>query len=290
MEKELLENLKTNSYPILFEGIHTCGFLDHSGLAGRKKIIRMHNVEHHYYRELAAATRNLTRKLYYFTESLKLRRFEKNVRYASGIAVISPNDHSYFNNRHENVTLVPAFHPFDEMRTSPGEGDYFLYHGNLSVEENQLAVDYLLDKVMGFTDVKFVIAGMNPSEKLIRKADRLPRVKLISNPSEERMEKLINEAHCCIIPTFQDTGLKLKLLYSLFAGRHVICNSEMAANTSLESLCHVAENAEHIVNLVKKIKEREFTAQNAEERKEKLNIFTNQINGKKLIEIFESDD
>ena len=46
---ELLFNLKKDNHPILFEGLHTCYFLDHPDLRDRKKYIRMHNVEWQYY-------------------------------------------------------------------------------------------------------------------------------------------------------------------------------------------------------------------------------------------------
>jgi hypothetical protein len=48
---ELLRDLNKDSYPILFEGLHTTFFLDHPDLRKRFKIVRTHNVEHIYYKK-----------------------------------------------------------------------------------------------------------------------------------------------------------------------------------------------------------------------------------------------
>lgn len=42
--KELLENLNSNDFPILFDGLHTTYFLKHPKLRSRKKFVRVHNI------------------------------------------------------------------------------------------------------------------------------------------------------------------------------------------------------------------------------------------------------
>ena len=72
----LLDRLMATNHPILFEGLHTCGWLAHPGLRKRLKIYRESNIEHDYYRHLAAATRSLPKKLFYLVESHRLKRFQ----------------------------------------------------------------------------------------------------------------------------------------------------------------------------------------------------------------------
>src|SRR5687768_9571780 len=48
---KLLECLQKDNVPVLFEGVHTTGFID--DLNGRKKFLRAHNIEHKYYGNLA---------------------------------------------------------------------------------------------------------------------------------------------------------------------------------------------------------------------------------------------
>ena len=51
----LIQNLLKDNYPILFEGLHSCYFLDDKRIAARFKIYRESNIEHHYYFQLFKA-------------------------------------------------------------------------------------------------------------------------------------------------------------------------------------------------------------------------------------------
>ena len=46
---ELITNLLKNDYPILFEGLHCCYYINDPRLHNRKKIYREANIEHDYY-------------------------------------------------------------------------------------------------------------------------------------------------------------------------------------------------------------------------------------------------
>ena len=59
---QLLQNLQVNQYPILFEGLHSCFYLNHPLLQNRKKMVRMHNIEHDYYRKLEDVESNFFKK------------------------------------------------------------------------------------------------------------------------------------------------------------------------------------------------------------------------------------
>ena len=142
--KSLLNNLKRNNFPILFEGLHTCYFINHPELQKRQKVIRMHNVEHHYYTELAKATTSVSKKLFFLTESKKLKSFENNISHATCVATISTNGYNYFLGKHPNIKYIPAFHPMEEVVSKPGKGNHFLYHGNLAVEENEKATIFYI--------------------------------------------------------------------------------------------------------------------------------------------------
>ena len=60
------------------------------------------------------------------------------------------------------------------------------------------------------------------------------------------MDTLLSNAQLNILTTFQNTGIKLKLLAALYRGRHCIVNSQMVENTDLESLCIVADSKNEI--------------------------------------------
>ena len=75
--------------------------------------------------------------------------------------------------------------------------------------------------------------------------------------------------------TEQDTGIKLKLLNSLFTGRYCIVNHKMADNTGLEGFCHIANNAAQFIKLVKEYWEKPFLEQ---ERADRIEFFSKEFN------------
>lgn len=284
--EQLLNNLKANPAPILFEGLHTCYFLNNNSLKNHLKLVRTHNIEHEYYQNLRKVEDNIFRKLFFYIEACKLRNYEKILKNADQILAISPNDNLYFDRKFGNSHFAPAFHPFNEIRSKEGKGDCILFHGNLSVAENKQAANFILKQVIPKINKKVVIAGKNPSNELIRKIESLPNVELVANPEGDTMEELIRNAQICILPTFQDTGLKLKLLASLFSGRFCIANQPMIHKTGLEHLCCLANTPEEMIKAINELFEQEFTSEEIEKRRIILeDDFSNHRNAMKIIQI-----
>ena len=76
-DPELLKNLLENDYPILFDGLHTCYYINHPQLQGRMKIYRESNIEHDYYRHLAKAETNLIKKYFFLVEAWRFERYQE---------------------------------------------------------------------------------------------------------------------------------------------------------------------------------------------------------------------
>lgn len=284
--EQLLSNLKANPAPILFEGLHTCYFLNNNSLKNHLKLVRTHNIEHEYYQNLRKVEGNLFRKLFFCIEACKLRSYEKTLKTADQLLAISPNDNLYFDRKFGNSHFSPAFHPFNEIRSKAGKGDYILFHGNLSVAENKQATSFLIKHVIPKLQQKVVIAGKNPSNELMRKIESLPNVELIANLSGDQMNELIENAHVCLLPTFQDTGLKLKLLASLFAGRFCVANTQMIHKTGLEHLCQLADTPTEMIDIINQLFEQEFTSEEIEKRRIILeDEFSNHRNALKILHI-----
>lgn len=283
---QLISNLSSNNYPILFEGLHTCLNLDNPELKDHLKLVRTHNVEHEYYRNLRKAEPNIFRKMFFGIETCKLKAYEKILKNASHLLSISPNDNLYFDRKFGNSHFIPAFHPFNEIKSKEGRGAYILFHGNLSVAENLQAVEYLIKNVFSKINFPVIIAGKNPSASLGNKIRRHSNIQLIANPENEQMEKLIQNSHICLIPTFQDTGLKLKLLASLFSGRFCIANTPMIHKTGLEHLCHQADTPKEMIECVNQLFDQDFTSEEIKKRKLILeDTFSNHRNALNIIKL-----
>lgn len=75
--KELLNELAQDEHPILMEGVHCTYLLNDKRFNHRKLFVRLHNIEHIYYRHLFKYTSSPLKKIYYWHESRMLERYEK---------------------------------------------------------------------------------------------------------------------------------------------------------------------------------------------------------------------
>lgn len=285
--EQLLQNLLVDKAPILFEGLHTCAILNDTRLKERFKIYRESNIEHQYYRYLAAAEKNSLKKWYFKTEANKLEKFENQLSNANVMLVVSEEDTKYLQNKFpkSNVKYLPSFHPYTELECLTGKGDYALYHGNLSISENYLAAEYLIKEVFSKTKYKFIIAGLNPQEALIQLAKQHQNIEIIANPSDEKLQSLLKNAHINCLYTHQESGLKLKLLNSLFAGRFCLVNDKMLYGTNLKNCCEIANTGAEFIASIELLFTKEFTADEVETRTENLKKFNVNSNAKQILEL-----
>lgn len=282
----LLSTLIEDDYPILFEGLHTCFYLSHPSIRNRFKIVRMHNIEWDYYDSLGKAERNFFRKFYFYAESKKLKEYEEVLKDANLILGISSNDTQYLTDRFTNVAHLPAFHQNTEVQSKVGHGGYALYHGNLSVQENNQAAIYLTRKIFDDVGHPLKIAGRKPSSMLQQEVKSRPNFELFADPEDDIMASLISNAHINVLPTFQATGVKLKLINALFNGRFCVVNKPMIENTGLEELCHVCDSADEMKEAVKTLFDKEFTQEDLNMRTAVLEKkYSNTANAKNLIQL-----
>jgi hypothetical protein len=286
--KELLQNLCRDDHPILFEGLHSCYYLSNKLLKDRFKIYRESNIEHQYYYYLFKAERKLFKKIYFFFSGIKLRAFQGKLSYADLILTVSKEDNNYLASKfkRKRVEYLPSFHRDDEVHITLGRGDYILYQANLSVAENRKAAEFLIKKVFAGSGINFIIAGLKPSERLVRIAMKHDNVKLIPNPSEDKMIELIRSAHINVMVTFQPTGLKLKILNALFNGRFVLVNKEMVTGTELAEICEIANDPKTMREKAEELMQHSFTTEIIDKRKELLvKWHSNKENCKNLLNL-----
>lgn len=289
---ELIANLLTDSYPILFEGLHSCFYIDDARLKHRKLIYRESNIEHKYYFNLFRAEHSLRKKLYFLIESARLMLFQRTLEHASLMLVVSECDTRYLKSKfpEKDIRYLPSFHSNECINIVVGTGDYALYHGNIEVPENEAAAAFLINKVFANSQHKLIIAGMNPPKRITDLAEKYENISVIANPDDETMFSLIRNAQANILVTFQATGLKLKLLNTLYNGRHCLVNGAMLNGTGLEKLCHVAETPQQLRLKLDELFQKPFRDEEATGRKNLLERdYSNSVNAERLIDaVFES--
>ncbi len=281
--KELLKNLLLDDYPILLEGIHCSYFLYSGQLANRKVFIRLHNVEYEYYRHLATASS--IQKLYFLRESWLLKRFERKIASKATIIAVTPKDAEHYRLTFaaKDVRYLPIFIPWSQVNSIPGSGTYCLYHGNLSVPENEKAALWIIENLGGRTLLPLIIAGHQPSKRLQQLAFS-KNVQLEADPSMQSMDELISGAQVNILPSFNNTGIKIKLLNALFNGRHCLVNNAADQGSGLESLSHHAVSAEEFRSFIHSLVIRPFTDNEKMARAAVLEqLYNNDVNASQLI-------
>ncbi|MCK9344483.1 MAG: glycosyltransferase family 1 protein [Massilibacteroides sp.] len=268
----LLQDLLVDNAPILFEGLHSCYLLNHPALADRFKIVRCCNIEHNYYRALAEVESNFIYRNFFNLEAYRFERFEPQLHHAQLIYTVSTAEEKDLKQRYPdlNIQFIPCFHAYDDLSILPGQSDYVLYHGKLSVGENEKAALYLISNVFSHLKSPCIIAGMDPSCRLLKATAPYSNIQIIANPNDAEMQRLITNAQVHALITFQNTGLKLKLLNSLFAGRHILVNKTMLTGSGLDKLCHIANTPEMMIKICEKLLHTPFDPKEIHQRRKLL--------------------
>lgn len=284
----LLSNLKKDNYPVLLEGIQCSCLLHEDALNNRKVFLRLHNAEFLYYEKLASHENNLLKRWYYKNESRLLKRYEKSVSDKAPILALSKSDINLYKKLFGilNPVFVPAFTGWDKVTALEGRGRYCLYHGNLSINENEIAVRWLLNNVFKDTNIPVIIAGKRPSEKLQSFIDGFSNCSLVENPTDHEMQDLIHKAQLNVLPSFNNTGVKLKLLNALYNGRHCLVNEAAIDGASIPNLCHVANSSEVFIAKTKELFGQEFSMEEILQRQKVLGEFyNNEMNARTIIHV-----
>jgi len=285
-EEQLWKRLQSDDYPVLFEGVHCTYGLTNGSITKKNIAIRLHNTEFEYYKQLGKWETSLVRKAYMRHESRLLKRYEEQLK-DYPILAISQNDCTIYRKQFKasNISHLPAFVPNCMVTSKPGKGTFALYHGNLSVAENEKTAIWLLEKIFNdLVDVPFVVAGKNPSDKLIELAHKQPHTCMVANPSEAELNDLLQKAQLHVLPTMMQSGIKLKLLNALFKGRHVIANSEMIEGTGVEQACQLANNPTEMKYQIYRLFHKEFTDDDLQLREGLLQTkFNNRTNAEQLM-------
>ncbi|HNY54152.1 MAG TPA: hypothetical protein PKI86_00935 [Chitinophagales bacterium] len=284
MKDDLLANLLSNDYPILFDATHTTGFLNHPKLKDRKKIVRLHNIEWIYYRILLSQAVSLKEKIFFYQEYKKLKEYDKQLIHADVISCLSQTDYEYYQEKFpdKKVSLDYVFHENNNINSIPGKGDYILYHGNLSLSDNYNLIIQLLSNDLKNCTYKIILAGKNPHTTLQQFVKGKNNIELISNPTDEILNGLMKEAHICLAMAANPSGVKLKLINSLFNARFVISNEAALTGSGLDSLVYIAEEND-LPDLIDKLMLKEFKQDEIDERNSLLSEKYNNLNNARQI-------
>jgi len=285
--KELIDCLLENEHPILFEGIHTCYYINDNRLKNRLKIVRAHNIEHNYYKGLAGNTKKLFSKNFFSLEAWRLKRFERKFEYANYILALSASEYEYFQKCYgeKKVLLVYPFHSNEEVTITSEYKPYVLYQGDLSSPENINNAVFLINQVAAkCPEIPWIVAGLNPDKAIYDAAKQVSNVTVKANLSEEEMNTLLREALINVLYTSQASGFKLKLLNAVYNCHFCLANAKMLAGTGLDEACVIIpDEAAGILEKIQFYIQQDFPPKAINERKSLLNkSWNNKSNAEKI--------
>lgn len=278
--QKLIDTLKKNNYPILFEGLHCTFPLLDEAFKTRQTLVRAHNIEHVYYKGLANSETNIAKKLFFNQEAKKLKNYEKILVKAGSVLSISPLEHQYLAAHYKTVYL-PVFHQNNNVKTLSQNGNYALYIADLRISDNLRAAHFLIE-VFKSLEYPLIIASSFKNNFLNKKIKAIKNISFNRIENQQQADELLANAHLNVMLTFQPTGIKLKLINTLFAGRFCLTNTLMIKDTGLESLCQSADTIDDFKKLVKTYKNKPFTKDLSNKRKKLLEDFLPQKNAQKL--------
>jgi len=283
----LAERIQADKSPVLMQGVHSTFYLNSGLLPRERAFVRLLNVEHQYYANLSQAENSIWKKIYFKRESNLLKKYENTIAKKANFSTVADSDLQFFQEKmgFSNIQFLPVLLPDTAIFFDDERGGYCLYHGNLSVAENEYAATWLIQHIFSGLQIPLVIAGKNPGVQLQALAKQQPNVCMVANPDDSAMQELIRKAQVNILPSFNNTGVKLKLLNVLKQGKHCIVNTAGVNGSGLESCCRITDTTEKMRKEVQCLFNRCFTQQ---EHQDRLNIFSekfnNQANTAKFIE------
>lgn len=231
--RRLINTLKKDLAPIILEGQHSTYWVHALREQSRIVMVRMHNVEWHYYRKLAEKAENTFQRIFFSMESRKLKRHETKLRQIP-LLCISVADATYYREQGCESYVLPVTID-DSLILEPLQSKGFaLFHGNLSVAENKDAVMELIRENKRYSfPYPVIIAGKNPSELLQEKIREIGW-QCIPNPSNEALNELLQTCELHLLNGTQETGVKLKVIRAILTGKPCVLTQETVYGTGLQ--------------------------------------------------------
>lgn len=283
-DNNLIKNLKKDDNPILFEGLHTTYPLIDFDFSDRIIMVRTHNIEHKYYNGLAKSTNSISRKSFFKQEAKKLKFYEDILEKVNYILTISPFEQKYFSKKYnKKAKYISVFHKNEEIIELSLKGKFALYHGDLRISDNEKATCFLIDTFKK-SKIPFIIASSYNNKNIELKIKEYSNINfvLLDSKNNNQLDILFKEAHVNVLPTFQKTGIKLKLIHALFQSRFCIVNTAMVVDTGLEPLCEIADTSKEFLDKTELCFKKDFDYLEVNKRKQILKSFNTVKNAESI--------
>lgn len=228
------QHLEKNKYDlIVFDHSRTSsGIITYAQKNGAKIVTIHQNVERDYLRDNKPNFLIRIPYLYHALKAEKMALCQSDVN-----LVLTHKDNNSFNQMYPGKDLhmhrigICEFQNIEENVIVTVQEPVFIITGSLCFKQSLLPIieflsNYYPSLCDGFPHNKLIIAGRNPTRKLLKICETLDNVKIIPSPSD--MTSVMKMGKYYICPINKGSGIKLRVLDGLKQGLPVLCHEKSA--------------------------------------------------------------
>lgn len=240
LSRKALSTIKINhSYDLLILESEFCWSVAlNTSINYKKLVVRIHNIESHYFKMLGKSSRSFKDKVYYKLETSKIKKLSAMVFDKADKLWFISKDDLLLVDRPEKSVFMPF--PVNESFTPPVEktGNNVVFMGSLFMQNNTFGLDWYLKNIHPLlinevADYHFYIVGsLKESNKEIEtKYRNLPQVTFVVNAS--CLKEYYAKSKVFINPMFHGSGVKVKSVNALVNGLSLVSTTTGAEGIGL---------------------------------------------------------
>lgn len=210
------------------------------GQTHAQKLLRVHNNEEMYFRAMLLASRGIGRRLYYWSEALKFRRYSPLVKRASDLVLHISHDEYEGDRRGEfrdkTIFFPPHVDASQFVAPRAQGGMQVLFVGNLFTDNNIAGLKWYLDEVHPLVRTRvsgyhLVIAGNSRGNPpgFLQTLDH--DIRFCESPAS--LEEIYASSSLFINPVRSGAGVKIKTINAIEQGVPVVSTSVGAEGIGL---------------------------------------------------------
>lgn len=271
-KSELIKEIKKYNPDIVFISSSRLGFV--TKILKKNNIDNIvgffDNIEYDYVDSYALKYKGIKRSIFKILEKKVVYKDEKDFIENINLSVfLTQRDRrraeKLYTLKSEKQSIIPICVDEFNKNLNEGESVNLVFMGSLNYGSNTDAIEYFLEYIWEsvythFENIKFIVAGGNPSEKFIEKLKNYNNVELIANFKNK--EDVINEKSIFISPIRSGAGMKVKVAEALSMGLPIIGSKETLIGyeeiESEENFVFEANSKEEYIRYIEEIKNKDF--------------------------------
>jgi len=223
---------------VILESEFCWGITLNKSISYKNIVVRVHNIESHYFKMLGKSSNSLRQKIYYKLETSKIKHLSALVfDKANKLWFISKDDLSAVNLLNKSVFMPFPINDEIVVPTEKVENNV-VFMGSLFMQNNTFGLDWYLKNIhpLLITEVPdyhfYIVGSLKEEDKEIQeKYSHLPQVTFVVNAP--CLKQYYQKAKVFVNPMFHGSGVKVKSVNALINGVPLVSTSVGAEGIGL---------------------------------------------------------